>query len=49
MNVTATGKNGDFVLDGLKLFTPDAQAATHLIVAARSGNDADPAKGISFS
>lgn len=48
VNTTATSKNGDFVLDGVKLFTFDAAAATHLIVAARTGNNSDPAKGISL-
>ena len=48
VQTTATSKNGDFILDGLKLFTVDAQAATHLIVVARTGKEADPAKGISL-
>ena len=48
VQTTATSKNGDFVLDGLKLFTIDAQAATHLIVVARMGKGADPAEGIAL-
>jgi alkylation response protein AidB-like acyl-CoA dehydrogenase len=48
VQTTATGKNGDFVLDGVKLFTIDAQAATHFVVAARTGKQADPARGISL-
>ena len=44
----ATSKNGDFVINGLKLFTFDAQAATHFIVVARTGKEADPARGISL-
>jgi alkylation response protein AidB-like acyl-CoA dehydrogenase len=48
VQTTATSKNGDFVLDGLKLFTIDAQAATHFIVVARTGKGADPARGISL-
>jgi len=48
VQTTAQSKNGDFVLDGLKLFTIDAQAATHFIVVARMGKGADPAKGISL-
>ncbi len=44
----ATRKNGGFVLNGLKLFTVDAQAATHFIVVARTRKGADPAKGISL-
>lgn len=48
ISTTATSKNGDFALEGVKFFTPDAQAATHFIVAARTGKEADPAKGISL-
>ena len=48
VHTTATGKNGDFVLDGLKLFTIDAQAASDFIVVARTGKGSDPAKGISL-
>ena len=40
--------NGDFILNGLKLFTLEAKAATHFIVVARTRNNADPAKGISL-
>jgi len=47
VQTTATSKNGDFVLDGLKLFTIDAQAATHFIVVARTGKGTDP-KGIAL-
>ena len=48
VQTTATSKNGDFVLDGIKLFTPDAGAATHFVVAARTGKGTDPEKGISL-
>jgi alkylation response protein AidB-like acyl-CoA dehydrogenase len=48
VQTTATAKNGDYVIDGLKLFTNDAAAATDIIVAARTGKEADPAKGISL-
>jgi len=48
VQTTAERKNGDFVLNGLKLFTIDAQAATHLIVVARTGKGDDPAQGISL-
>jgi alkylation response protein AidB-like acyl-CoA dehydrogenase len=48
VQTTATSKNDDFILDGVKLFTIDAQAATHFVVAARTGKQADPAKGISL-
>ncbi len=48
VETTATGKDGGFVLSGLKLFTMDAQAATHFIVVARTRKGADAAKGISL-
>ncbi len=47
VQTTATSKNGDFVLNGVKLFTIDAQAATHFIVVARTEKGAE-AKGISL-
>jgi len=48
LRATATARNGDFVLDGTKLFVMDAQAATHLVVVARTRQDADPARGLSL-
>jgi len=48
IQTAAAAKNGDFILDGLKLFTMDAQAATHFIVVARTGKESDTAKGISL-
>ena len=48
VQTNVNSKNGDFVLDGLKLFTMDAQAATHFIVVARTGKGADTARGISL-
>jgi len=48
VQTTATSKNGDFVLDGVKLFTIDAQAATHFIVVARTEKGSDPTKGLSL-
>lgn len=44
----AESKDGSFILNGIKLFVMDAQAATHLIVAARTRKGTDPAKGISL-
>jgi len=44
----ADTRNGDFILNGLKLFTMDAQAASHFIVVARTGKGADPTKGLSL-
>jgi alkylation response protein AidB-like acyl-CoA dehydrogenase len=48
VQTTAIRKNGDFVIDGLKLFTLDAGAATHFIVVARTGKGAEPDKGLSL-
>lgn len=48
VQTSAESKNGDFVLNGLKLFTMDAQAASHFIVVARTGKGTEPAKGISL-
>ncbi len=48
VQTTAEGKNGDFVLNGVKLFTMEAQAATHIIVVARTRKGTDPAEGISL-
>lgn len=48
IQTTATEKNGYAILDGLKLFIVDAQAATHFIVTARTRKEADPDKGISL-
>ncbi len=48
VQTTAESKNGDFVLNGVKLFTIDAQAATHFIVAARTGKGDASAEGISL-
>lgn len=38
VQTTATSGNGDYVLDGVKLYTLDAQAASHIIVVARTEN-----------
>lgn len=48
VETTAAAKNGDFVLDGLKLFTLDAQAATKFIVAARTAEESGASKGVSL-
>lgn len=48
IETTASSKNGDFVLDGVKLFTMDAGAATQFIVAARTHKETGRAKGISL-
>jgi alkylation response protein AidB-like acyl-CoA dehydrogenase len=48
VQTSAEAKNGNFVLNGVKLFTMDAQAATHLIVVARTEQETDPAEGLSL-
>jgi alkylation response protein AidB-like acyl-CoA dehydrogenase len=48
INTLAEEKNGDYVLNGLKLFTPDAQAASHFIVVARTGSGDGEGGGISL-
>jgi alkylation response protein AidB-like acyl-CoA dehydrogenase len=48
VETTASYRSGSFVLDGLKLFTMDAAAATHLIVVARTETDSNPQKGLSL-
>lgn len=48
VRTTAAARNGDYLIDGIKLFTNDAAAATHFIVAARTGKETDPEKGVSL-
>lgn len=46
IQLQATPRNGRFVLNGTKLFVPDAQVADHLVVLARTQQSEDPAAGI---
>ncbi|MCP4754970.1 MAG: acyl-CoA dehydrogenase family protein [Proteobacteria bacterium] len=48
IRTTAESKNGDMVLNGIKLHVLDAAAASHLIVAARTGTDGNPAQAVSL-
>jgi alkylation response protein AidB-like acyl-CoA dehydrogenase len=48
VQVTAIPRDGEFILNGVKLFIRDAKAATHLIIAARTASQADPTEGISL-
>ena len=48
VQAVAANENGDFVLNGLKLFTLEAEAATHFIVVARTQEDPDRARGLSL-
>ncbi len=38
IKMKAVGRGGDFILDGTKLFVPDAHVADYLICAARTGD-----------
>jgi len=44
----AVEDNGNFILNGVKHFTLEAKAATHFIVAARTGKNSGQAHGISL-
>ena len=46
VETTATRQGEDYVLDGTKLFVPDAHVADLLLVVARTSSGADPAHGI---
>ena len=46
VHMSAEEKDGDYILNGKKLFVMDAEAATHLIVVARTKKESDPSKGI---
>ena len=48
VQMKADVSGGDFILDGVKLFVQDAEAATHIICAARSGEAGSPAEGITL-
>jgi alkylation response protein AidB-like acyl-CoA dehydrogenase len=48
IETVAGEKDGTTVLNGLKLHVLDAAAATHFIVAAKTGENNDPAKAISL-
>jgi alkylation response protein AidB-like acyl-CoA dehydrogenase len=48
MTTTRSRRHGNFVLNGVKLFVHDADAASHLICAVRTRQGPDPAQGISL-
>ena len=48
IQLQATRRNGNFLLDGTKLFIPDANVADRLLVAARTSSGANPEQGISL-
>ena len=48
VQLQATQQGDGFVLNGTKLFVPDANVADQMLVAARTSNGASPADGISL-
>ena len=48
VQMAATRSNGDYVLNGVKLFVHDVNAADELICAVRTGREADPARGVTL-
>lgn len=48
VQIKATRSKNNYILNGIKLFVMDAKAATHFIVAARTGKTSDPNFGISL-
>ena len=48
VETTAKKKGNDYVLNGVKLFVPDAGVAQVIIVAARTSSERDPSKGITL-
>ena len=48
IQTVAKAQGSSYVLNGTKLFVPDAQGADNLIVAARTQSSGDPAQGITL-
>ena len=48
VNLAATKKNGNFALNGTKLFVPDAQVADQIVVVTRTSSGASPEQGITL-
>jgi len=48
IQTTASQQGGGYEITGTKLFTPDAEAADMIIVAARTSSGQDPADGVSL-
>lgn len=46
IQMSAEDKDGEYILNGKKLFVLDAEASTHLIIAARTAKSSDPSDGI---
>lgn len=48
IKVKASPKNGDYVINGTKLFVPDANVADYMICVARTKDSASPEEGITL-
>jgi len=48
IQLKAVQRGNDFILDGTKMFVPDAKAADYILVAARTRRSADPKDGITL-
>ena len=48
IHMAATLDGGDYVLEGVKLFVPDATMASHILCAVRTGNSTNSQDGISL-
>ena len=48
IETTATRQGDSYLLNGVKLFVPDAHAADQLIVAARTSAESDPSQGVTL-
>ena len=44
----AVAQGGDYIINGTKVFVPDAKAADYMVVAARTKNTPDPEDGITL-
>jgi alkylation response protein AidB-like acyl-CoA dehydrogenase len=48
VQVKAATQGGDYIINGTKLFVPDAHVADYLVCAARTGNTGGPEDGITL-
>ena len=48
IQLKATQRGDDYIIDGTKLFVPDAKAADYILVAARTNRTSNPEEGITL-
>jgi len=48
IQLKATKRGDDYIIDGTKLFVPDAKAADYILVAARTQRSSNPEEGITL-